>query len=121
MTFAANKSEQLQVWSCAGLLRHASVLLPLVLLIGTGLRGLDFGLHWDERPWQIGPVKQMVRSGTLLPEYYNYPSFDYWLNLLVLAPDAAASRNRRRKFAQTPFADPRFSCAICCGCAPFIL
>jgi 4-amino-4-deoxy-L-arabinose transferase-like glycosyltransferase len=91
VTVAASKSEQLQVWSRAGLLRHASVLLPLVLLIGTGLRGLDFGLHWDERPWQIGPVKQMVRSGTLLPGYYTYPSFDYWLNLLVLAPDAAAS------------------------------
>jgi 4-amino-4-deoxy-L-arabinose transferase-like glycosyltransferase len=91
VTFAANKSEQLQVRSCAGLLRHVSVLLPLVLLIGTGLRGLDFGLHWDERPWQIGPVKQMVQSGTLLPGYYTYPSFDYWLNLLVLAPDAAAS------------------------------
>ena len=28
----------------------------------------------------------------LLPGYYNYPSFDYWLNLLVLAPDAASSR-----------------------------
>ena len=91
MTFAASKSEPLQVWSRARPLRHASILLPLVLLIGTGLRGLDFGLHWDERPWQIGPVKQMVRSGTLLPGYYTYPSFDYWLNLLVLAPDAVAS------------------------------
>ena len=92
MTFAANKSEQPQVQSCARLLRHASVLLPFLLLVGTGFSGLDFGLHWDERPWQIGPVKQMVRSGTLLPGYYNYPSFDYWLNLLVLAPDAASSR-----------------------------
>ena len=92
MTFAANKSEQPQLQSCARLLRHASVLLPFLLLVGTGLSGLDFGLHWDERPWQIGPVKQMVWSGTLLPGYYNYPSFDYWLNLLVLAPDAASSR-----------------------------
>jgi 4-amino-4-deoxy-L-arabinose transferase-like glycosyltransferase len=101
VTLAGNKSEQLQVWFCGGLLRHASVLLPLVLLIGTGLRGLDFGLHWDERPWQIGPVKQMVRSGTLLPEYYNYPSFDYWLNLLVLAPDAAASQIAGEKLGQS--------------------
>jgi 4-amino-4-deoxy-L-arabinose transferase-like glycosyltransferase len=92
MTFAVNKSEQPHLRSCARLLRHASVLLPLLILVGTGLRGLDFGLHWDERPWQIGPVKEMVRSGTLLPEYYNYPSFDYWLNLLVLAPDAGSSR-----------------------------
>ena len=68
------------------------VLLPLAILIGTGVRGLDFGLHWDERPWQIGPVKSMVKSHTLLPGYYNYPSFDYWLNLLVLAPDVATAR-----------------------------
>ena len=105
MTFAATKSELSQVWSCGGLLRHASVLLPLALLIGTGLWGLDFGLHWDERPWQIGPVKQMVQSGTLLPGYYTYPSFDYWLNLLVLAPDAAASptagENLRRHLLRT--------------------
>jgi 4-amino-4-deoxy-L-arabinose transferase-like glycosyltransferase len=67
------------------------VLLPLVLLIGTGLWGLDFGLHWDELPWQIGPVKHMITAHTLLPGYYNYPSFDYWLNLLALAPDAALS------------------------------
>jgi 4-amino-4-deoxy-L-arabinose transferase-like glycosyltransferase len=73
-------------------LRCAPVLLPLLILIGTGLRGLDFGVHWDERPWQIGPVKSMVKSHTLLPGYYNYPSFDYWLNLLVLAPDVTTSR-----------------------------
>ena len=40
--------------------------------------------HGD-RPSQDGA------SGTLLPGYYTYPSFDYWLNLLVLAPDAVAS------------------------------
>jgi len=73
-------------------LRCAPILLPLLILIGTGLWGLDFGLHWDERPWQIGPVKTMVQSHTLLPEYYNYPSFDYWLNLLVLAPDVVTPR-----------------------------
>src|SRR5262245_11150936 len=73
-------------------LRCAPILLPLLILIGTGLWGLDFGLHWDERPWQIGPVKTMVQSHTLLPGYYDYPSFDYWLNLLVLAPDVVTPR-----------------------------
>jgi 4-amino-4-deoxy-L-arabinose transferase-like glycosyltransferase len=68
----------------------AALLLPLFLLIGTGLRGLDLGLHWDERPYQIGPVKRMVERGTPLPGYYNYPSFDYWLNLLVLSPDVVS-------------------------------
>lgn len=74
------------------MLRIAPVLLPLLLLVGTGLRGLDFGLHWDERPWQIGPTKRMVESATLLPGYYTYPSFDYWLNLAVLLPDVATPR-----------------------------
>ena len=92
MTLAASNTGKPQLWPAVRVLRCASVLLPLLILVGTGLRGLDFGLHWDERPWQIGPVKQMVRSGSLLPDYYNYPSFDYCLNLLVLAPDAVSSR-----------------------------
>lgn len=73
--------------------RYAPVLLPLILLFGTGFRGLDFGLHWDERPWQIGPVKHMVKEATPLPGYYNYPSFDYWLNFLVLSPDLVTRRD----------------------------
>ena len=92
MTLAASNTGKPQLRPAVRVLRSALVLLPLLILVGTGLRGLDFGLHWDERPWQIGPVKQMVRSGSLLPDYYNYPSFDYYLNLLVLAPDAVSSR-----------------------------
>jgi len=64
----------------------------MVILVGTGMRGIDYGLHWDERPWQIGPVKHMVERRTLLPGYYNYPSFDYLLNLLVLSPDTVTAR-----------------------------
>ena len=52
------------------------VLLPIFFLIGSGLRGLDFGIHLDEGPWQIGPVKTMLRSQILLPQFYVYPSFD---------------------------------------------
>ena len=70
---------------------YLPLLLPLTILIATGLRGLDFGLHWDERPWQIGPVKHMIESRTLLPGYYNYPSFDYWVNLAALSPDALSA------------------------------
>ena len=72
------------------LLRVAPVLLPLLLLIGTGLWGLDFGTHWDEKYYQIGPVRTMVTTGTLLPQYYGYPSLDYWINLAGLMPDAVA-------------------------------
>ena len=91
---AACSHNQVRAGAASGvrLLRWLPVLLPLAVLIGTGLRGVDFGLHWDERPWQIGPVKHMVQAASPLPAYDNYPSFDYWLNLLVLAPDAVASR-----------------------------
>ena len=61
-------------------LRLAPLVVPLVILIATGLRGLDFGMHWDERHYQIGPVKTMVQTGILLPNYYGYPSFVYWVN-----------------------------------------
>jgi peptidoglycan/LPS O-acetylase OafA/YrhL/4-amino-4-deoxy-L-arabinose transferase-like glycosyltransferase len=91
MSCGENKEPPRVAWR-ARILRWAPVLLPLIVLIGTGLRGLDFGLHWDERPWQIGPVKHMVERVTPLPGYYDYPSFDYWLNLLVLLPDAFGSR-----------------------------
>lgn len=74
------------------MLRLAPVLLPFRLLVGTGLRGLDFGLRWDGRPWQIGPTKHMVESETLLPGYYTYPSFDYWLDLAVLLPNVVTPR-----------------------------
>lgn len=81
------------LWRGKPLLRCLPVLLPILILVGTGLHGIDFGLHWDERPWQIGPVKHMIAARTPLPGYYNYPSFDYWLNLLILSPAALSSAN----------------------------
>jgi hypothetical protein len=72
-------------------LRVLPVLGPLVLLIGTGLYGLDFGLHWDERYYQIGPVRTMVITERPLPEYYGYPSFNYWISAVALLPDLASA------------------------------
>jgi len=61
--------------------------LPLVVLIAlfqvTGIRGVDFGWHWDEADWHIDPAREMVRSGIFLPHKYIYPGFD---KLLVLVP-----------------------------------
>lgn len=64
----------------------APALLPFLLLVVTGWRGLDYGAHWDE-PRQIALVEQMIVSETLLPGLYNYPSVDYWIDLWGLAPD----------------------------------
>ena len=67
--------------------RWAPALLLFALLVGTGLRGIDFGVHWDEGPGQIKPVRDMVASGIFLPHAppysYNYPAVCRWL---VLAP-----------------------------------
>src|SRR6266550_4980700 len=86
------KSDTPREGSWRNAVRYLPLLLPMVILVGTGMRGIDYGLHWDERPWQIGPVKHMVERRTLLPGYYNYPSFDYLLNLLVLSPDTVTAR-----------------------------
>src|SRR4051812_39410801 len=76
--------------------RRFPVILPILILLITGFRGLDFGVHWDERFYQIGPAKRMVSTGILLPGYYGYPSFDYWVELAALLPeipDALSTRN----------------------------
>jgi 4-amino-4-deoxy-L-arabinose transferase-like glycosyltransferase len=68
----------------------ASIVLLLVCLaifVWTGIRAADFGVNWDEMPFQITPVKTMIETATFLPKQYNYPSFDYWLNLALVAPD----------------------------------
>ena len=57
------------------------VLLPLLILVWTGLIGVDFGYHWDENWAQLHPVRQSVATGSLLPNFYIYPSVNYWLNL----------------------------------------
>jgi len=64
------------------------VLLPLLLLMGTGLWGVDYGRHWDERN-HIRAMHGVVDSGVLMPSFYHYPSVTFWLNAAALAPDLA--------------------------------
>ncbi|MBK7863801.1 MAG: glycosyltransferase family 39 protein [Archangiaceae bacterium] len=56
-------------------------MLIIAVFVGSGLRGIDFGFHWDEPEWQIRPVKAMVQSGVLLPRQYIYPSLARWVAL----------------------------------------
>ncbi len=57
----------------------------LVVMLGTGLIGIDFGHHWDEGP-NLLKITNSVRSNVLLPHWYDYPMMIYWLSLAVLAP-----------------------------------
>src|SRR5262249_49907102 len=70
-------------------------LVPLAILLVTGFRGLDFGHHWDEKGFQIAPVKTMLTHGQLLPGFYGYPSFDYWISAAALLPDIGIVWNQK--------------------------
>ena len=68
--------------------RVLPVLVPLLLLMGTALWGVDYGRHWDERN-HIRAMHGVVDSGVLMPSFYHYPSVTFWLNAAALAPDLA--------------------------------
>ena len=55
------------------------------LFIVTGIRGRDFGFHWDEVDWQIRPVRDMVLTGLLIPRASIYPTLCKWLTFSTTA------------------------------------
>ena len=63
----------------------AGLALLLTLFLASGLRGLDFGRHWDEFK-QVEVVAGSIESGRLLPNWYFYPSVTYWLSCVPLVP-----------------------------------
>jgi 4-amino-4-deoxy-L-arabinose transferase-like glycosyltransferase len=69
---------------------HAALALVFVFALVTGLRGIDFGWHWDEDRL-LESVQASLRTGTLLPGRYNYPSVSYALTMLAAAPEAAVT------------------------------
>jgi 4-amino-4-deoxy-L-arabinose transferase-like glycosyltransferase len=71
----------------AGFLRWLLVAVPLVLFLGSGWRGIDFGRHWDEGH-RVLDLQSALNEGTLLPEEYNYPSMTFWLTVVALLPEA---------------------------------
>lgn len=69
-----------------GLLRGLPLLLPWALCLATGLRGVDFGVHWDEHR-ELAPIARMAESGTLLPGDYHYPSLSRYAGLAAAVPE----------------------------------
>lgn len=68
------------------------VLVPLLILVGTGLVGLDFGPHWDEDNAWLKPLQRSFEVGAPLPGKYNYPTFGYWLTLLAAVPEIVSAK-----------------------------
>ncbi len=71
-------------------------LAMMALFIVTGIRGVDFGYHWDEVDWQIRPVRDMVSSGLLIPRAAIYPTFCKWLTFSTTLPAALLALLRGR-------------------------
>ena len=71
--------------------RALPIILLLLLFNVTGLRGVDYGYHWDEAGWHTGPARTMIQTGVLLPKSYIYPSLDKWLVILPAVPAAIQS------------------------------
>jgi len=61
-------------------------LLGFLLFVYVGLRGLDFGNHWDEYGNHIVPLRAALERGSLLPQWYWMPSFNHDLALVNLLP-----------------------------------
>ena len=66
---------------------HLPPLLLVTLFVATGLRGIDFGFHWDELPWQLVPARAMVVNGVFLSRPYNYPGVGKMLALVPALDD----------------------------------
>jgi len=58
------------------------------LAVWAGVRGVDFGYHWDEQYWIMDNVRYSLETGIFLPGKYNYPSMCYNLSVLSLIPRA---------------------------------
>lgn len=58
------------------------ILLIIVLLFYfyTGMKGIDFGTHWDEY-LIMGSIQKSAETGVWLPGWYNYPSVSYDLGM----------------------------------------
>jgi hypothetical protein len=57
-----------------------------VVFVVSGIRGVDFGVHWDEGEAQIKPVRDMISTGILMPRASGYPSFSKFITLQPTLP-----------------------------------
>jgi len=70
---------------------HIPVCILIVFCMAIGVRGIDYGDHFDEGGY-IDTTKRMLEQvgsgGSLLPHWYGLPSLIFYLGLLPVAPEA---------------------------------
>ncbi len=86
-------------------LSHVPILFVFAAALFTGIRGIDYGYHWDEDRI-TGSLSNSLESGIFLPRWYNYPSVPYDLALLSLAPELIRYHNPYR-FSPQQFKQPQ--------------
>ncbi|HSM70529.1 MAG TPA: phospholipid carrier-dependent glycosyltransferase [Anaerolineales bacterium] len=64
----------------------AFLLFFWIFTIYTGIMGIDFGKHWDERKL-IKSVRDSIPNGEIIPGWYNYPSLTYDLVVASSSPE----------------------------------
>lgn len=62
------------------------VFIPMIILLATGIRGIDFGFHWDEGN-KFDEASYALEQGVLVSTYYKKPSVMYYLTLVGLIPE----------------------------------
>jgi 4-amino-4-deoxy-L-arabinose transferase-like glycosyltransferase len=71
--------------------KAALIGLPLLVIFSfvlfTGIAGVDFGYQWEQKN-MTGFVNQYLRTGSLLPGWYNYPPMTTYLELSATIPYA---------------------------------
>ncbi len=74
---------------------HLPILCVFLLALFTGIRGIDYGYHWDEDRI-FGALSRSIETGVMLPRWYNYPSMTYNVALLGLTPELIRYHNPYR-------------------------
>jgi hypothetical protein len=67
-------------------LRALPMAAVFVVFVVSGVRGVDFGIHWDEDEAQMKPVRDMISTGILMPRASGYPSFSKFITLQPTLP-----------------------------------
>ncbi len=75
--------------------RHIPICILIVFCMSIGVRGIDYGDHFDEGGY-IDTSKRLLEQvgsgGSLLPHWYGFPSLIFYLSLLPVAPEAIAKQ-----------------------------
>ena len=74
--------------------------MVFLFAVVVGVRGVDFGYHWDENKI-LKSVANSIETATLLPGWYNYPSLSYGIALAAVAPEAVSAMAEARSVIAT--------------------